>query len=138
MKNTQLEHAQNLFGLVANSRDSNVASIMVPCLGIAASVLETQASQEEALKLIEGIGKCTPQSADIVKEDLSRRWNWLHPETLDPTRMHNDSSFAAQPPKSNPLSNASDFSMGHHPYQGFYVHANHHGLDSYQCDPYLV
>jgi hypothetical protein len=81
---------------------------------------------------------------------LKHTWVWPapHPETVDPTQMHNDSysidptlsipnAFEFPAGVSNPLSNTGDFSMENHPYPEFYV-APHHAIDNYNYDPYLM
>lgn len=146
----QNSHAHEICGLVASSKDRSVANISIHCLALAAESLDNQKIQSEALGIFDTIAKDTHWHVDPVKEDLKRTWGWSipHPETVDPTQMHNqfyDLDPTLHPSKQsgfsvtmvNPFLGAGDFSLENHPYQGYYV-PPHHVLDHYPHESYLV
>lgn len=146
----QKAHAHDICGLLANTKDRTIPSVSIRCFAIAAECLETRESQEEALGILDVISTDRSWYAEPVKDGLRHLWGWHnpHPETVDPTQMHNP-SYGLDPalsiPKvfeffagiANPLSNTGDFSMENHPYKGYYV-APHHAIDHYQYGPYLI
>lgn len=138
MKIMRQEHTRKLCGSVVSWKDLSIANIILPCLGITATSLETRFAQEEVLHIIDTIGRDLPHLGSTIQNDLKRRWNWLQPETLDPAQIHSNSTLEDQPRTSNPLWNATNLSMDHHPYQEFYVPPHHHVIDDYHHEAYLI
>ncbi|KAJ5106883.1 hypothetical protein N7456_003558 [Penicillium angulare] len=151
MKEVQQSHAYEICGLAANLKDHSVSNIAIHCLAIAAELLETQTSREEALNILDATTKNTHWHTELIKEKLRRHWGWSQqPGTVDPTQMHTD--FHNLDPElplhedsgfnvgiTNPLFDAGDFSLEGNPYHGYYVPPNHHQiLDQYQYNSFLV
>lgn len=151
MKEMQQAHAHDICGLAANTKDRGLANISIRCLAIASMCLESREAQEEALRILNSTAKDTIWQAENIENDLQRHWNWppLHPDTVDPTQMHNNHYYEVDhqlsisktpgisPQFSNPLLGMGDFSAETHPYQGFYITPNH-TLDQYQYGNYLL
>ncbi|KAJ5782845.1 transcriptional regulator family: Fungal Specific TF [Penicillium paradoxum] len=135
----QCSHANEICGLVAHSKDRGIADISLRFLAFAAECLQTREAQEEVIGIIDTITKVTGSNSESTKDDLKQIWSWAeaHPHTVIPAQMHNhfyelDPSLliperpGSAPSLNNPLLTKGDFSLEHHPYQGYYVPPHHH------------
>ncbi|KAJ5098305.1 hypothetical protein N7532_005306, partial [Penicillium argentinense] len=150
MREMQHAHAYDICGLIVNVKDRGVVNVSIRCLTIAASCLESREAQEEALRLLHSTTQNTIWQKEPIEDELKHHWGWPapHPETLDPSQMHNHDYYDLKldPALSisrgsemhsslvNPFLNTGDFSTDNHPYQAFYVaphHAPHYDYGSY-------
>ncbi|KGO63844.1 Protein of unknown function DUF3468 [Penicillium italicum] len=139
MRKMKLNHAYEMCGLIAHTKDRGVADISFYFLTLAAECLETREAQEEVLGIFDTITKVTGRSAEPIKNDLKQLWSWAeaHPHTVTPAQMHShfyepdpalsiSNHQGSSPSLHNPLLTAGDFSLENHPYQGYYVPPHHH------------
>ena len=136
-------NACNLCGIAMNIKDYSLAPAAISCLAIAAECIETRASREELLGIIERLSQRNLWYANSIREDLTRLWEWplSCQETVDPVQMHHDSyqsnstlsahDFPEIPDDIYLLSSTGDISTTNHPYQEYYVAPHHYHYGSY-------
>ncbi|KAJ5558624.1 hypothetical protein N7535_008841 [Penicillium sp. DV-2018c] len=133
----QRNHAYDICGLIAHTKDRGISDISIQFLTLAAEYIDIREAQSEVLEIVDRIAKVAGINAELIKYELKQIWHWREspPGTVDPAQMHNDpySSYTYQftehgetsPTLNNPLLTRGDFGLEDHPYQGFYVRPFH-------------